>query len=73
MNHKLFQPFKLGAISLNNRIVMAPMTRCRAGEDDIPTALMATYYAQRATAGLIITDEDFLCPPMLSADQIPEP
>lgn len=56
MNHKLFQPFKSGAISLNNRIVMAPMTRCRAGEGDIPTALMATYYAQRATAGLIITE-----------------
>ena len=56
MNHKLFQPFKLGAISLNNRIVMAPMTRCRSGEGDIPTPLMATYYSQRATAGLIITE-----------------
>ena len=56
MNHKLFHPFKLGAISLNNRIVMAPMTRCRSGEGDIPTPLMATYYSQRATAGLIITE-----------------
>ena len=56
MTSKLFQPYKLKALSLKNRIVMAPMTRCRAGEGDEPTQLMATYYAQRATAGLIITE-----------------
>lgn len=56
MTHKLFEQFQLGPVSLNNRIVMAPMTRCRSGENDVPTSLMATYYAQRATAGLIITE-----------------
>ncbi|WP_216639031.1 alkene reductase [Flammeovirga sp. SJP92] len=52
---KLFSSYSLGKISLNNRVVMAPMTRCRA-VDNIPTDLMATYYAQRASAGLIITE-----------------
>lgn len=54
--HKLFKPYELKSLALKNRIVMAPMTRCRAGEGDTPTALMAEYYAQRATAGLIITE-----------------
>lgn len=48
-------PVKIGSIELNNRIVMAPMTRCRAIKN-IPNALMAEYYQQRATAGLIITE-----------------
>lgn len=52
----LFDPVKLGAISLSNSIVMAPMTRDRAGEGDTPTDLMVEYYRQRATAGLIITE-----------------
>ena len=57
MTHKLFEPFQLGdSISLKNRVVMAPMTRCRSGDGDIPTSLMATYYSQRASAGLIITE-----------------
>jgi N-ethylmaleimide reductase len=56
MAHKLFQPYQLNSLSLKNRIVMAPMTRCRAGEDGVPTALMAEYYVQRATAGLIISE-----------------
>jgi 2,4-dienoyl-CoA reductase-like NADH-dependent reductase (Old Yellow Enzyme family) len=56
MSHKLFQPFNLKSLTLTNRTVMAPMTRCRAGEGDAPTPLMAEYYAQRATAGLIITE-----------------
>jgi 2,4-dienoyl-CoA reductase-like NADH-dependent reductase (Old Yellow Enzyme family) len=56
MTRKLFEPYALKAISLKNRIVMAPMTRCRAGEGDVPTGLMAEYYGQRATAGLIITE-----------------
>ena len=54
--HKLFEPYGLKSLPLKNRIVMAPMTRCRAGEGDIPIPLMAEYYAQRATAGLIITE-----------------
>lgn len=52
----LFSPGKLGAIPLTNRIVMAPMTRSRAADGDVPTNLHAEYYAQRATAGLIITE-----------------
>lgn len=56
MTHKLFEPYGLKSLPLKNRIVMAPMTRCRAGDGDIPIPLMAEYYAQRATAGLIITE-----------------
>ncbi len=54
---KAFEPYTLGSLMLRNRIVMAPMTRSRAfGEGATPTDMMATYYAQRATAGLIITE-----------------
>ena len=52
----LFTPLRLGAVEAPNRIVMAPLTRMRAGADRIPTALMAEYYVQRATAGLIVTE-----------------
>jgi N-ethylmaleimide reductase len=52
----LFSPFRLGPLQLPNRIVMAPMTRNRAGPGNAPTALNATYYAQRASAGLIIAE-----------------
>jgi N-ethylmaleimide reductase len=52
----LFSSYKLGPVELKNRIVMAPMTRNRAGKSNEPTALNATYYEQRATAGLIITE-----------------
>ncbi|HTQ28237.1 MAG TPA: alkene reductase [Puia sp.] len=54
-SNKLFSAYRLGAIDLKNRIVMAPMTRSRA-IGNIPNDLMATYYAQRAAAGLIITE-----------------
>ena len=47
----LFEPLQLGAIKLRNRIVMAPMTRMRAGAGHAPTPLNADYYAQRASAG----------------------
>ncbi|WP_324261028.1 alkene reductase [Altererythrobacter sp. H2] len=56
MHDALFTPVSLGDIALANRIVMAPMTRDRAGPGDVPTPLMATYYAQRASAGLIVTE-----------------
>ena len=56
MSDSLFTPVALGAIELANRIVMAPMTRDRAGLGDVPTALMVEYYAQRASAGLIVTE-----------------
>ena len=52
----LFSPLRLGDLDLPNRIVMAPLTRMRAGHDHIPTALNVEYYAQRASAGLIITE-----------------
>ena len=51
----LFAPFKLGRITLTNRVVMAPMTRNRS-PNNVPNADVVTYYAQRATAGLIITE-----------------
>lgn len=54
--NKIFSPVRLGDIELANRIVMAPMTRDRAGLHDEPTDLMVEYYRQRATAGLIITE-----------------
>ena len=56
MNDPLFAPVRLGALSLANRIVMAPMTRDRAGPGDVPTPLMSEYYRQRASAGLIVTE-----------------
>jgi len=52
----LFSPVKLGDVELANRVVMAPMTRDRAGPDDVPTDLMVEYYRQRASAGLIVTE-----------------
>ena len=52
----LFDPVAFGAIELANRIVMAPLTRARSNRDAIPNALMAEYYAQRAGAGLIISE-----------------
>ncbi|HND99665.1 MAG TPA: alkene reductase [Plasticicumulans sp.] len=53
---KLFEPLRLGELQLANRIVMAPMTRNRAGADFVPTDIMVEYYAQRADAGLIISE-----------------
>jgi N-ethylmaleimide reductase len=72
----IFEPSQLGAITVSNRIVMAPMTRGRATFDRVPTALMRDYYCQRATAGLIIsegiiphpTGRGYLCVPGLYND-----
>lgn len=58
----LFTPFSAGALQLPNRIVMAPMTRSRAGAGNVPTPLMATYYRQRASAGLIVTEATQVAP-----------
>ena len=52
----LFQPVTMGGLTLPNRIVMAPLTRSRAGSGDVPGPLNAEYYAQRATAGLIVSE-----------------
>ena len=56
MTQMLFEPFALSGLLLPNRIVMPPMTRARAAAGQVPTDLMAKYYAQRASAGLIITE-----------------
>jgi N-ethylmaleimide reductase len=52
----IFSPVRLGELALRNRVVMAPMTRNRAGPGDVPTTAMADYYRQRAGAGLIVTE-----------------
>ena len=52
----LFHPLQLGALTVPNRIFMAPLTRCRAEDEHVPGMLMAEYYAQRASAGLIIAE-----------------
>lgn len=53
---KLFEPYQLGNYTLKNRMALAPMTRSRAGKSRTPNTLMAEYYAQRADAGLLITE-----------------
>jgi N-ethylmaleimide reductase len=52
----LFNPLKVGALTLPNRIILAPLTRTRAGAEHLPNALMAEYYAQRASGGLLISE-----------------
>jgi len=52
----LFDPLQVGALTLPNRMIMAPLTRARAGDSRVPNAMMAEYYAQRATAGLILSE-----------------
>lgn len=52
----LFTPLQVGSLALPNRIVMAPLTRCRADAEHNPTDLMVEYYSQRATAGLIVAE-----------------
>jgi len=58
----MFTPVKLGSIELKNRLVMAPLTRMRAVAGDVPHPLAKTYYAQRASAGLIITEATQISP-----------
>ena len=59
--HSLYEPFSISDLSLANRMVMAPLTRSRANAELEPTELVATYYAQRASAGLIITEATQIC------------
>lgn len=61
-DHQLFQQIKVGAHRFSNRIVMAPLTRNRAGKGNAPHALNAEYYGQRATAGLIVTEASQISP-----------
>ena len=54
MNTKIFESIELGNLELKNRLVMSPLTRCRCDEGRVPNAMMAEYYGQRASAGLIL-------------------
>ena len=58
----LLKPINLGALELRNRIIMSPLTRCRAGGGRVPTELMVQYYTQRATAGMIISEATSVSP-----------
>src|SRR5258708_22614625 len=58
----LFDPIQIGDLTLPNRIFMAPLTRQRAGDIRVPNALMAKYYAERAGAGLIISEATSVTP-----------
>lgn len=58
----LFDPLKLGALSLNNRIVMAPLMHSNASEERVPNDVMRTYYCQRSSAGLIVSEPTSISP-----------
>jgi len=63
MSHpQLFDPIQIGELHLPNRIIMAPLTRARAGKERIPNALMADYYRQRAGAGMILSEATSVTP-----------
>ena len=70
MTHLLYQPTTAGALQLDNRIAMAPLTRNRA-PGAIPTALMAEYYAQRASAGLIVSEATAISPQAQGYSDVP--
>ena len=70
-NINLLSPYKLGNLELPNRIVMAPLTRNRAGQGNVPGQLNATYYTQRASAGLIITEATQVSPQGLGYPSTP--
>ena len=71
MSQLLFSVLPMGRVVLQNRVVMAPMTRCRATPDHVPTPVMAEYYAQRAAAGLIVTEGTSPAPDGLGYARIP--
>lgn len=62
MSTDLFSSFKLGDLTLANRIIMAPLTRNRAAAGNVPQAMNVDYYCQRANAGLIITEASQVSP-----------
>lgn len=62
MSTDLFKPFQLGDLTLANRMVMAPLTRNRASENGVASPMMLTYYQQRASAGLIVTESTPVSP-----------
>lgn len=68
---KLFEPLKVGALELPNRVVMAPLTRLRGTVDHLPTPVMVEYYRQRASAGMIITEGTPVSPMGVGYAQVP--
>jgi 2,4-dienoyl-CoA reductase-like NADH-dependent reductase (Old Yellow Enzyme family) len=67
----LFEPLQAGDLTLPNRIIMAPLTRLRGTVDHLPTAIQATYYAQRASAGLILSEGTPVSPLGVGYAQVP--
>ena len=67
----LFEPLQVGALTLPNRIVMAPLTRLRGTPDHLPTPVMVEYYRQRASAGMIITEGTPVSPMGVGYAQVP--
>ncbi|MGF1494833.1 MAG: alkene reductase [Microcoleaceae cyanobacterium] len=67
----LLSPLELGDLTLKNRVVMAPLTRARAGVERMPNALMAEYYGQRASAGLVITEATVISTQAIGWQQTP--
>jgi 2,4-dienoyl-CoA reductase-like NADH-dependent reductase (Old Yellow Enzyme family) len=67
----LFDPLQVGALTLPNRVIMAPLTRLRGTVDHVPTAIQAEYYAQRASAGLIISEGTPISPMGVGYAQVP--
>jgi 2,4-dienoyl-CoA reductase-like NADH-dependent reductase (Old Yellow Enzyme family) len=68
---QLFTPLTVGDLTLKNRVVMAPLTRARAGSARVPNALMAEYYAQRASAGLILSEATSVTPQGVGYEDTP--
>ena len=66
-------PLKIGSLSLSHRVVLAPLTRCRATKEGVPNKELAgTYYAQRATkGGLLITEGTVICPQAIGYHRVP--
>src|ERR1700685_2966460 len=62
MISNLFNSVKIGDLNLPNRIIMSPLTRCRASQGRVPNLMMAEYYSQRASAGLIISEATSVTP-----------
>jgi 2,4-dienoyl-CoA reductase-like NADH-dependent reductase (Old Yellow Enzyme family) len=67
----LFDPIRIGDLELPNRVIMAPLTRLRAGDTHIPNGLMAEYYAQRSSAGLIISEATPVTPQGIGYNGVP--
>ena len=67
----LFSPVQVGELNLPNRIVMAPLTRCRSQSDNTPRPWAATYYAQRASAGLIVSEGTVIAPEGVGYPNVP--